>query len=99
MEIKFFDKALEQFIGNLKPEIVAKILRTIDLLEAFGNRLMMPHSKKISSRLFELRIRGEQEVRIIYIFHQNIAVLLHGFIKKSDRISKKDLKAASQKLA
>jgi len=98
MEIKFFDDALEKFIECLEPASVAKVLRTIDLLEKFGNHLGMPHSKKIGPRIFELRIRGQQEIRIIYTFHRNAAILLYGFIKKSNRISKKDLEAVEQKL-
>ncbi len=98
MEIKFFDDILEKFIGNLEPPAVAKILRTIDLLEKFGNNLGLPHSKKIGSQLFELRVRGKQEVRIFYTFNMNTAVLLHGFIKKTDKILKKELEAALRKI-
>lgn len=99
MEIKFFDNVLKKFIEDLEPPAIAKVLRTIDLLEKFSNNLGMPHSKKVNPRLFELRIRGQQEIRILYTFYLNAAILLHGFIKKTDRISKKELKIANQKLA
>lgn len=98
MEIKFFDDALEKFIEDLESPTIAKVLRTIDLLEKFGNALGLPHSKKISPRLFELRIRGKQEVRILYTFNMNAIVLLHGFIKKTDRILKKELEVAHKKI-
>jgi len=98
MEIKFFDNALKKFIENLEPPAIAKVLRTIDLLEKFGNNLGMPHSEKVSPRLFELRIRGQQEIRILYTFHLNAAILLHGFIKKTDKILKKELRTSLQKL-
>jgi len=73
-------------------------LRSIDLLERFGCDLQMPHSKKIKNNLFELRIRGQQEVRIFYTFHQQQIILLHGFIKKSQKILKKELDLALQKM-
>ena len=98
MEVRFLDNALEQFIRGLEKPTIAKVLRTIDLLESFGSQLGMPHSKKIVSRLFELRVRGRQEVRILYTFHNGGAVLLHGFIKKSQKIATKELKVAYQKL-
>ncbi|MBI4426515.1 MAG: type II toxin-antitoxin system RelE/ParE family toxin [Candidatus Kerfeldbacteria bacterium] len=41
--------------------------------------------------MLELRVRGRQEVRILYTFHGNVAALLHGFIKKSATIPPKDL--------
>lgn len=53
------DDAVEKFIQSLEEFTIAKILRTIDLLEKFGIRLGMPHSKRVSSKLFELRIRGK----------------------------------------
>ncbi|MBI3335904.1 MAG: type II toxin-antitoxin system RelE/ParE family toxin [Candidatus Portnoybacteria bacterium] len=97
MEINIFDDSLEKFIFSLEKPTIAKILRTIDLLEEFGHRLGLPHSKKINSSLFELRIRGIQEVRILYTFHKNTIVLLHGFVKKSKKIPQKEIKTAIER--
>ena len=98
MEIKILDGSLEEFIESLQKSTIAKVLRTIDLLEEFGPKLGMPHSKKISVHLFELRIRGAQEIRIFYTFHKSQIYLLHGFIKKSERTPKKEICVALQKL-
>ena len=98
MEVKIFDSDLEKFIKSLEKSTIAKVLRTVDLLEFFGNRLSMPHSKKIASDLFELRIRGTQEIRILYTFYKGEVVLLHGFVKKSQRIPKKEIDVAINKL-
>lgn len=97
MNIKV-DNAVEKFILSLPKNTIAKVLRTIDLLEQFGHLLGMPHSKKIAKNLFELRVRGQQEVRIFYSFHENSAILLHGFVKKSQKIPTKELRQAIQKL-
>jgi phage-related protein len=98
MEIHIFDKSLEEFIESLEKSTIAKVLRNIDLLEKFGPKLGLPHSKKILTRLFELRIRGKQEVRIFYTFNKLHIILLHGFIKKSGRIPKKEIQTALQRL-
>ena len=98
MNIRFFDAQLEKFIHSLDESTIAKILRTIDLLEMFGHKLTLPHSKKVHVELFELRIRGKQEIRIFYTFHKDEAILLHGFVKKSERIPKKEMLTALQKL-
>ncbi len=98
MTIKVFDSALEHFIESLEKSTFAKVIRMLNLLEQFGNRLGMPHSKKIAIDLFELRVRGHHEVRILYTFHAGIVVLLHGFIKKSQRIPERELHIARQKL-
>ena len=62
VEIIFFDPKLEDFVAGLERPTLAKTLRALDLLEQFGNELGMPHSKKIGSGLFELRVRGRHEV-------------------------------------
>ena len=99
MEIRFFDKDLEVFISNLEENTIAKLLRTIDLLEQFGYKLALPHSKKISNRLFELRIRGKIEVRIFYTFYAGGIVLLYGFIKKTQKSPKKYLLQAKKRIS
>ena len=98
MKVQFFDNTLENFISNLEKAAIAKVLRTIELLDQFGYELGMPHSKKVADKLFELRVRGQQEVRILYTFHQNTIILLHGFVKKSQSIPSKELKTAQNKL-
>ena len=98
MEIHIIDSSLEKFIKSLEKQTIAKVLHTIDLLEEFGPRLGLSHSKKVSARLFELRIRGKQEIRIFYTFHQPKIILLHGFIKKSQKIPQREIQTALQKL-
>jgi phage-related protein len=98
MEICILDTSLEKFIKSLEKPTIAKVLRTVDLLERFGRDLGLPHSKKISEQLYELRIRGDQEVRIFYTFHKSQIFLLHGFIKKSQRILKKEIRIALEKV-
>ncbi|MEK7203627.1 MAG: type II toxin-antitoxin system RelE/ParE family toxin [Patescibacteria group bacterium] len=98
MEVRNFDSSIEKFIKSLEKQTIAKVLRTIDLLEEFGPKLGMPHTRRVKDNLFELRVRGKQEVRIFYTFHKSYIVLLHGFIKKSQKIPKKEIRIASAKL-
>jgi phage-related protein len=98
MEVRFFTQKIGNFIENLEAPVYAKTLRTLDLLEKFGNKLGMPHSKKIDSNLFELRIRGKREIRIIYCFHSNAAILLHAFVKKTRKIPSRDILLAKRRL-
>ena len=35
---------VETFLESLTPKEIAKVIRTIELLEEFGNNLGMPHS-------------------------------------------------------
>ena len=97
MEIRIFDTSFKKLIKSLQKSTIAKVLRTIDLLEQFGQKLGPPHTKKISAHLFELRVSGKQEVRIFYSFHKSQILLLHGFVKKSQKIPQKEIKIARQK--
>lgn len=99
MDIRFYNQEVEKFIKHLEKFTIAKVLRVFDLLEKFGSDLKMPHSKNIGVNLFELRIRGSQEVRFIYTFQkEKIIIVLCGFVKKSNRIPQKEInKALSRK--
>lgn len=98
MEIRIFDSDLEKFIHSLEKPTIAKVLRVIDLLEMFGPHLGMPHAKKVANRLFELRIRGRQEVRIFYTFNKKFIILLRGFLKKSEKTPQKEISEALRNL-
>lgn len=98
MDIRI-DEGVEKFISSLEEQTIAKVLRTIDLLERFGYQLRLPHSEKVAKDLFELRVRGQQEMRIFYTLRANTAILLHGFVKKSQKIPVKELRHALQKLS
>ncbi len=91
------DPGVDKLIWSLEKPTIYKILRTIDLLERFGYQLSMPHSKKITDNLFELRVRGQQEVRIFYCFHQGRAHLLSGFVKKSQKTPRTEIDKAINK--
>jgi phage-related protein len=86
--------SVETFLSSLTEKEVAKVIRTIELLEEFGNDLGMPHSKHMSDGLLELRIRGTREIRIFYCFHKSKAVLLHACIKKTQKTLDKELSRA-----
>ena len=87
-------ESVEAFLTSLTDKEIAKTIRTIELLEEFGNNLNMPHSKHMAGGLLELRIRGTREIRIFYCFHKNKAVLLHACIKKTQKTLEKELTKA-----
>lgn len=94
MEVIYFSSKIRDYLLSLETVASTKSFRLIKLLETFGNMLGMPYSKKIATNLYELRARGQQEVRIFYCFHQNKAVILHAFIKKSQKTPLKEIETA-----
>jgi len=93
------EQPVEEFIKSLDKATISKFTHEVDLLEKHGPFLKMPHSKKITRDLYELRIRGKQEVRIIYGFKENEIYLLHAFLKKTQQIPSKEIKIAEQRFA
>ena len=82
MKIILADPVAE-FIERLEKPTIAKVLRTLDLLEEFGADLGMPHSRAMGEGVFELRARGKQDIRLFYAFRGGAAHIVHGFMKKT----------------
>ena len=93
------EKIVDEFIKSQKPQVKAKITHSVRLLRVYGNRLGLPHSKAIGNGLYELRIRGRDEIRIIYCFTSRKTIyLLHGFKKQTQKLPTKELKIALQRM-
>lgn len=78
--------------------IFMKIFRTIEFLETGGPFLKPPDAKKVSKNLYELRIRGKDPIRILYTKVGDTFYLLHAFKKKTQKIPKKELKTAIDRM-
>ena len=85
------EKPVEEFISKQQLQARAKIAHLIDLLEIHGDVLHMPHSKRLANNLFELRIRGRQEIRILYCFRKRNIILLHAFKKQTQQTPQKEV--------
>jgi phage-related protein len=89
---------VHKFISSLQEETVAKIIQEIDLLEEFGANIGMPHVKKINKYLYELRIKDQEQVRLLFCQITNKIYILHGFKKKRQKILTKEIEIAQKRL-
>src|SRR3989338_6361835 len=94
MEVIYWNERIEKFIENLDDETSARVDRTIGVLERVGHLIAMPDSKSLGKGLFELRIHGRRQVRIIYLFKKGKAYIVHGFVKKTGQILYGDMEHA-----
>lgn len=91
------------FILKLQPKQQAKIYREIELLEKFGNELHYPHVDTVKGDkykgLWELRIEFASNIFRIFYFlpKDNLAILLHGIVKKKQKTPKKELDVALER--
>jgi phage-related protein len=90
---------VEEFIGSLEVKSQARIARTLDLLEESGTELGMPYARYLEKQLWELRVRlGRNRYRIIYFLPSGKTfILLHGFSKKTDNVSRSDIEIAQKR--
>ena len=72
------------------------MFRAILLLEEEGNALDIINSKYVTNEIFELKIKqSSNNVRILYFFRRGqLIILTHGFIKKTQKIPRKELEIA-----
>lgn len=93
------EKPVDDFIKSQQSQAKAKIVHSVKLLGTYGNRLGLPHSKSLGAGLYELRIRGKEELRIIYCFASGKTIyLLHGFKKQTQKTPHKELEVALQRM-
>ncbi len=102
-EISFYDTEdgrlpVQEFLDSLELKLLAKTIRTIDLLEANGSKLREPHSKLIEDGIFELRTQlGTDITRVLYFFVVGKkAILTNGFIKKTKKTPKSEIELAKK---
>lgn len=89
---------VEKFLKSLQLPVQQKVTRQLRLLMEYGLALGMPQSKALGNGLLELRVRGDQELRVFYIFAVAEAIyLLHGFQKKSQATPKRELDLARRR--
>lgn len=91
------DERLENWLKDIPKDIKARIINIVDLLIEHGpQNVREPYVKHIRGKLFEIRAKGKDGISRVFYFTmtgQRI-VLIHGFIKKTQKTPKKELETA-----
>ena len=92
---------VEEFLDQLPASDRARIDQTIGLLEEFGLQLGPPYVKHLEDKLWELRVRaGRKAYRVIYFaFTGRRFIILHAFLKKTQKAPRREIATARQRLA
>jgi len=88
------------FLESLRKQQKAKVFRIFQYIEIYGLSSALPHVKKLTgTSLWEIRILGQDNIRILYIgINQNTILLLHGFIKKKQKTPLWEINVALKRL-
>ncbi len=99
-KITYFNDKAYKDIQRWPKKLLSKYLRIVDLIEQLGPDLGMPFTKAMGKELFEIRAKGQEGIGRAFFctVHKNEVVVLHGFIKKTDKTPKGDLEIARKRL-
>jgi len=99
--IEYRYKDVEQFVLMLPAGLSAKYFHLTDLMLEFGADLGMPHTRAMNDGLCELRVKGKEGIaRVFYCTKVGKRIiLLHGFVKKTQKTPTKELRKAQQRLS
>ena len=92
---------VEEFVLELPSGLSAKYFHVTDLMLEFGSNLGKPHTQPMSEGLFELRVKGQEGIARVFFctLVGKRVVMLHGFIKKTQKTPPKELRIARRRLA
>lgn len=90
-----------EFLDSLPRKHKAKAFWEIELLAEKGTELKEPYVKHVQEELWELRIKFSSDISRVFYFIPNESkiVLLHGFIKKTDKMPANEIEIAKKRLS
>ena len=99
-QIHYYSDAVQEDILALPDALAARYVVLTRRMLGFGANLGEPHTKALGHGLFELRLKAAEG--IARVFYCTLAgrriVILHSFVKKSDRIPPQELAIAKSRL-
>jgi phage-related protein len=99
--IRFFNTRVKSETLAFPPTILANFLRIVEMIELLGPNLGKPHTDSMGDGLFEIRAKGKEGIgRSLFCYANDKSqeiVILHSFIKKSQKTPKKELNIAKER--
>lgn len=84
---------VKEFLESISKKQKAKVFKIFQLLQEYGLSSIIPHVKKITGTpLWEIRILGQDNIRVIYAtIQKDFILVLHGFSKKTQKTPAKEI--------
>lgn len=98
--VTYYDAQVIKAIEQWPSKILAKYLRTIDLIEHHGPQIGQLFTKPIKNGLFEIRVKALEGIGRAFFCYQvgNEIIILHSFIKKTQKTPKKEIDIAIKRM-
>ncbi len=99
-KITFFSEKVEEQTLKFPSGILANFLHIAEMIEELGPNLGKPYVGSLGSGLFEIRAKGKEGIgRSLYCMAKGKEIIiLHSFIKKSQKAPKKELDLARKRM-
>lgn len=98
--ITYYSEAVQEEILALPDTLAARYVVLTRRMVAVGPNLGEPHTKAFGAGLFELRLKGAEGIARVFfcaLVGRRI-VMLHSFIKKSNRTPQRELEIAESRM-
>jgi phage-related protein len=98
--IAYYSDAVQNQILDLPDTLAARYIVLTRRMIALGPNLGEPHTKAFGEGLFELRLKGAEGIARVFfctLVGRRI-VMLHSFVKKSDRTPLRERKVAELRM-
>ena len=99
-EIVYYSAAVQKQIVELPDTLAARYIVLTRRMVALGPNLGEPHTKALGNGLFELRLKGAEGIARVFfctLVGKRI-VMLHSFVKKSERTPRREREIAETRL-
>jgi phage-related protein len=99
-EIEFFSEKVSKDTLKFPKDILADLLKIFEMIEDLGPNLGYPYTTPMGKGLFEIRAKGKEGIgRSLFCTIKNQKVMiLHSFIKKTQKTPKQDLDLARKRM-
>ncbi len=98
--ITYYSENVQDEILALPDTLAARYIVLTRRMEALGPNLGEPHTKAFGNGLFELRLKGAEGIARVFfctIIGRRV-VMLHSFVKKTDKTPLRELAVAESRL-
>jgi len=98
--VHYYNTSVQNDVLSLPIGILARYTKLVERMIAFGPNLGMPHTRALGGGLFEIRAKSLEGIgRVFYccLIRQRI-VILHCFVKKTDKTPEKEMEIARRRL-
>jgi phage-related protein len=98
--ITYYSREVQEDILNLPVTLQARYIALTDRMIEYGPNLGLPHTDAFGGGLFELRLKGAEGIARVFfctMVEQEI-VMLHSFMKKTQKTPEKELKLAKKRM-